>query len=132
MTRQTGGDRVLQGFYWNPTGGLVSVQDEGVLPGDDRSVYYRVPFPLLLPLGAVLGAFYVAALPLAALGTAASVLGKRVFGDLLVRAREAVSFGWRPTEAYLAGKERRKEGPKDGEGESGGDDGRDRKHFPQN
>ena len=132
MARRTGGDRVVQGFYWSQMGGLVSVHDEGVLPGDDRSVYYRVPFPLLVPLGVMLGALYVAALPLAALGTAAVVLSKRLFGDLLARAREAVSFGWRPTEAYLAGKEPRKEKPGDGEGEAGDSDGRDRKHFPQN
>lgn len=132
MARRTGGDWVVQGFYWNPAGGLVSVQDEGVLPGDDRSVYYKVPFPLLLPLGVVLGALYVAALPLAALGTAAAVMGKRLFGNILARAREAVSFGWRPTEAYLAGREPRWEGPEDGEEDAGTGNGRDRKHFPRN
>ncbi|GAB4370290.1 MAG: hypothetical protein Kow00128_17220 [Deltaproteobacteria bacterium] len=94
------------------TGGLVTVRAEDALPGDDRSVYCRIPFPLLFPLVLLPGALYVAALPMAAVGTAASVLGKRLFGDFLARARAAVSFGWRPTEAYLAGK------------------GRDRNHFP--
>lgn len=113
MAKFTGGDRVFHGVYWNPgTGGLITVREEDVLPGDDRSVYYRVPFLLLFPLGVILGGVYVAALPLASIGTAAAVLGKRLFGDLLSRAKGGVSFGWRPTEAYLAGKELRKEGPK--------------------
>ena len=59
----------------------------------------------------------MAALPLASIGAAAAVLGKRLFGDLLSRAKGGVSFGWRPTEAYLAGKELRKEAtdpPKEG------------------
>ncbi|HEY5764396.1 MAG TPA: hypothetical protein VIS30_00070 [Candidatus Deferrimicrobiaceae bacterium] len=111
MAKFTGGDRVFPGAYWNPgTGGLITVQEEEVLPGDDRSVYYRVPFVLLFPMGVVLGALYVAALPLASIGAAAAVLGKRLFGDLLSRAKGGVSFGWRPTEAYLAGKELRREG----------------------
>lgn len=110
MARFNGGERVLPGAYWNPgTGGLITVREEEVLPGDDRSVYYRVPFVLLFPLGVILGGLYVAALPLASIGTAAAVLGKRIFGDLLSRAKGGVSFGWRPTEAYLAGKELRKE-----------------------
>lgn len=106
MAKFTGGDRVFQGAYWNPgNGGLVTVREEEVLPGDDRSVYYRIPFLLLFPLGVILGALYVALLPLASIGTAAAVLGKRTFGDLFSRAKVGVSFGWRPTEAYLAGKE---------------------------
>lgn len=100
--------------------------------GGERSMYYRIPFPLLFPLVLLLGALYVAALPLAAVGTAASVLGKRRFGDFLARARAAVSFGWRPTEAYLAGKEPRKEAAKTPDaGEIGRGEGRDRNDFPE-
>lgn len=133
MARFTGGDRVFPGAYWNPgTGGLITVREEEVLPGDDRSVYYRIPFVLLFPLGVLLGGFYVAALPLASIGTAATALGKRLFGDFLARARVAVSFGWRPTEAYLAGKERRKEVPEHPEdGPDGNETVRDRNNFPE-
>lgn len=134
MARFIGGDRVFHGAYWNPgTGGLITVREEDVLPGDDRSVYYRVPFLLLFPLGVILGGLYVAALPLASIGTATAVLGKRLFGDLLSRAKSGVSFGWRPTEAYLAGKEPRKAGAERPEEEPDGRrrPERDRNNFPR-
>lgn len=134
MARFTGGDRVFHGAYWNPgTGGLITVREEDVLPGDDRSVYYRIPFLLLFPLGVILGGLYVAMLPLASIGSAAAVLGRRMFGDFLGRATNAVSFGWRPTEAYLAGKEPRREETEPSEKPQDESDrrGRDRNKFPR-
>ncbi len=132
MARFTGGDRVYPGAYWNPgTGGLITVREEEVLPGDDRSVYYRIPLVLLFPLGVLLGGLYVAVLPLASIGAAAAVLGRRLFGDFLARARVAVSFGWRPTEAYLAGKEPKREVPEPPKpGADGVGEDRDRNNFP--
>lgn len=119
-----GGHRVTSGTYWSTRDLCVVGMDNGAtLPGDRNSVYYRIPFALVIPLGAILGGIYVVFLPLVSIVTAICMLGRRIFGSVLFHARRSVAFGWRPTEAYLAGKNGRKEreeAGRDGE-ESGGD-----------
>ena len=66
------------------------------------------PFVLMFPLAAVQGGLFVAFLPLVSIGTAVQMAGRRILGGIVLHARRSVSFGWRPTEAYLAGKIRRK------------------------
>jgi hypothetical protein len=46
-------------------------------------------------------------LPLTIIATSLYLLGIRIFGGVLGQLRTSVSFGWRPTEAYLAGKNRK-------------------------
>jgi hypothetical protein len=115
MFRHNGGHRVGSGIYWNAeNGSMVHVKEERVLPGEERTIYYRIPFLLLFPLGMVLGGFYVFALPLIGIVNTVSVVGQRVFGGVLSQMRKSISFGWRPTEAYLAGKNKKeKKGEKD-------------------
>jgi hypothetical protein len=105
MRRFNGGHKVVPGMYWNAWDlRVVGVNNEAILPGDRNLVYYRIPFVLVLPLGAILGGIYVFFLPVVSIATAISVLGRRMFGHVLFHARRSVFFGWRPTEAYLAGK----------------------------
>jgi hypothetical protein len=103
---------------------VVGEGDGVTLPGDRDSVYYRIPIALLIPLGAFLGGFYVLFLPLVSIVTAVSVLGRRMLGCVLFHGRRSVSFGWRPTEAYLAGKNGRKD--REEAGRTGEESGRDR------
>ncbi len=111
MRRFNGGHKVDSGTYWNVWDlSMVGVNNEAILPGDRNSVYYRIPFVLVLPLGAILGGIYVFFLPVVSIATAVSMLGRRIFGHVLFHARRSVFFGWRPTEAYLAGKKGQKEG----------------------
>jgi len=107
MTRFSGGHKVDSGMYWNARDlCVVAMNKEAILPGDRNSVYYRMPFVLLFPVGAILGGIYVFFLPVVSIATAVSMLGQRVFGRVLFHARRSIFFGWRPTEAYLAGKKR--------------------------
>lgn len=71
------------------------------------SIYNRLPFGLAMPLGVIVGGIYIVALPLILAGTAVYVVGLKILGGFLNPVRKSVSFGWRPTEAYLAGKNKK-------------------------
>ena len=117
MKRYGGGESVGKGTYWNPwTGRLVQLKGEGVLPGGREKAFYRVPFAVLFFLVLFLGGFYVVLLPLLMVGMGTYMLGRRVLGGLLFQARRSMMFGWRPTEAYLAGKGGKKENGESTEG----------------
>jgi len=105
MRRFNGGHKVFSGTYWNVWDQRwVGVNNEAILPGDPQSVYYRIPFALAFPLGLIQGGIYVFFLPVVSIATAVCMLGKWILGNILFQARKSVFFGWRPTEAYLAGK----------------------------
>jgi hypothetical protein len=61
-----------------------------------------------LLLGPILGLVYVIALPFIAIATIVTLIGKKAMGGILSLMRNLVSFGWRPSEAYLAGKKKKK------------------------
>ena len=125
MMKFSGGHKVDSGMYWSARDlCVVGMDNDATLPGDRNSVYYRIPFALVIPLGAILGGIYVFFLPVVSIVTAVSVLGRRIFGSVLFHARRSVAFGWRPTEAYLAGKNGRKE--REEAGRNGEESGRDR------
>lgn len=108
MFRYTGGHKVRRGTYWNAEdGSMIQAKGEDILPGGEGKMYYRIPFILLFPIGMVLGGLYVFALPVIGAVNAVSVIGQRAFGGVLSQLRKSISFGWRPTEAYLAGKNKR-------------------------
>ncbi|OGP33251.1 MAG: hypothetical protein A2X88_06040 [Deltaproteobacteria bacterium GWC2_65_14] len=110
MKRYNGGDPVGKGTYWNQRiGSLVQVKDEAVLPGGRDATFYRIPFALLFFMVLFLGGFYVILLPLLMIGMGFYMMGRRIFGGVLFQARKNVMFGWRPMEAYLAGKSKKKE-----------------------
>jgi hypothetical protein len=58
--------------------------------------------------GPFIGLAYVVVLPFAFV----SALGMTALNGILSLVGKSVSFGWRPSEAYLAGKKRKKEGKK--------------------
>jgi hypothetical protein len=61
-----------------------------------------------LLLGPVVGLVYFIALPFIAIATVVALVGKKVLIGTLDVARNLASFGWRPTEAYLAGKKKKR------------------------
>ena len=61
-----------------------------------------------LLLGPILGLVYVIALPFIAIATIVTLIGKKALGGILNLLRNLVSFGWRPSEAYLSGKKKKK------------------------
>jgi hypothetical protein len=108
MQKFTGGQEVGAGTYWESgTGRLVEMKKEGVLPGNLESTYSRLPFAVLFVYGIVSGGLYIVFLPVTIIGLSLYLLGSRIFGGVLSQLRTSVSFGWRPTEAYLAGKNRK-------------------------
>lgn len=110
MRRFRGGQSVARGTYWNlKYGGLAEMRDEEILPGGCDAKYYRIPFVCIPFLALVLGGFYVIFLPIIMITMATYLLGKRIFGGILSQAGRSVYFGWRPTEAYLSGKNKKKE-----------------------
>jgi hypothetical protein len=105
MTRYSGGDSVDAGTYWNLRSmNVVDLKKEGVLPGGHDSIYHRLPFFVLFLLMIGLGGAYVLLMPVLIICTTIYMAGVRVFGSLFLQMRKSVSFGWRPAEAYLAGK----------------------------
>lgn len=108
MSKHKGGETVPAGTYWNvKSGNLVEMSRAGVLPKDGEAIYYRIPFAAAFLLVIALGGLYVVFFPLLIIGASAYVAVVRVLGGVGWQIRRAVSFGWRPTEAYLAGKKRR-------------------------
>ena len=61
-----------------------------------------------LLLGPVVGLVYFISLPFIAIATVVALVGKKVMIGTLGVARNLASFGWRPTEAYLAGKKKKR------------------------
>ncbi len=52
----------------------------------------------------IVGLLYVISLPFIAIGTVFVMIGKKVLGSIATLVGNLVSFGWRPSEAHLAGK----------------------------
>jgi len=67
-----------------------------------------------LAMAPIVGLAYVIALPFLAIGAVAVVMGKRVAEGLYHVVGNLVSFGWRPTEAHLAGRKKKGKGSEKG------------------
>ena len=64
--------------------------------------------PWNLFVAPIVGLLYVIAFPFIAVGTVLAVAGKGVLGVVADIGGSLVSFAWRPSEAYLAGKKKGK------------------------
>ncbi len=118
MAKYSGGDSVGAGMYWNLKGmNVVGLKTEGILPGGEELIYRRLPFFLLFLLMVALGGVYILFLPVLIICTTIYMVGVRVFGSLFLQMRKSVSFGWRPSEAYLSGKGTAKKEEKTGKKE---------------
>jgi hypothetical protein len=105
MTKYKGGDKVGKGTYWNfANGSMVHIPDEGVLQGDDKKIYMRVPAIAVLVISPIIGLVYITALPFIAIGL---IVGK-ILGSLFDLLRAFASFEWAPNEAHLIGKRKKK------------------------
>ena len=107
--KHRGGERVQKGTYWNITNGeRVNLDREGLLPGDRKATYYR-GHPLFVLLAApVLGMVYAVFLPFIGIASVVTLIGRKLFGGMAHEVSKAATFGWRPVEAYLAGKKGKK------------------------
>ena len=61
-----------------------------------------------LVFGPFIGLAYFISLPFIAIATIIMLIGRNALRGMLSLARNLVSFGWRPSEAYLAGRKKTK------------------------
>ncbi len=120
MLKHNAGDKVGKGTYWNfSTGERVDISAEGVLPGGREAVYYRLPATGIVALGPVLGLLYAAFLPFIGIAMLVKLVLQKIANAVTAPTQRAASFGWRPSESYLAGKKKGSPAKKD-EGEGPG------------
>jgi len=112
MLKHNGGERVGKGTYWNlGNGERVDIQEEGILPGNGKKTYYRMPAAAIIVAAPVLGLMYAAFLPFIGIAMAVKLVGQKMGGRVMETVQGSASFGWRPSESYLSG--RKKKGKKD-------------------
>jgi hypothetical protein len=109
MTRYLGGTKVESGYYVNTRSlAVVTLAAEGMLPGDDRDRFARVPWPLLLVAAPVLGGLFVLAYPVVGAATLAYGLAKKGLGLAGSTAKDLAAGLATPPhavgEAHLTGK----------------------------
>lgn len=111
--KHIGGDKVKPGNYWNfSTGERITLSNGGVLPGDTAATYYRAHPLFILLTGPLLGLVYAGFLPFIGIAVMIRMIGKmmvtKALGKVVQEGAKAAHFGWRPSEAYLAGKKHKK------------------------
>ncbi len=114
--RYCGGEKVPQGFYWNrATGEFFQSSAPGtVLPGGSDKQYIRVPAPLVLMVGPLLGLGYVIFLPLVGIVVLLAFVMRqlaRLVRRLLQRAAQVMVPTWVPGVSYLLRGRRGKKKP---------------------
>ena len=105
-----GGHTVKAGTYWNLTNGSrVQMDQEGVLPGSGQTRYIKAPVAVMLMASPVIGLVFAVFLPFIGIAMTLSLIGKKLVDGVASAAAGSMSFGWRPIEAYLAGRKQKKE-----------------------
>jgi hypothetical protein len=105
-----GGNKVAAGTYWNMTNGnRVQMDQEGVLPGSGQTRYIKAPVAIMLMAAPVIGLVFAVFLPFIGIAMTLNLIGKKLVEGVASAAAGSMSFGWRPIEAYLAGRKRKKE-----------------------
>ena len=103
-----GGHKTEKGTYWNiRSGERVVLEQEGMLPGE--GTYIKAPTAVVLLAGPVLGLLYAIFLPFIAIAMTVTVVARKA----AEAGAHAASFGWRPVEAYLAGRKKGRTAKKD-------------------
>ena len=100
---------VSKGTYWDVRKGQrIDIADEGMLPGDETSTYIRMPLGVALLSAPIIGLFYAIVMPVIGIATVATMAVRKVMGGLYDLVAKSISFGWRPKNAYLSGKKKKK------------------------
>ena len=104
-----GGHTVQAGTYWNLTNGnRVQMEQDGVLPGNGTTRYIKAPVAVMLMAAPVIGLVFAVFLPFIGIVMTLNLVGKKLIESAASVATGSVSFGWRPIEAYLAGRKMKK------------------------
>jgi len=109
MFTHAAGQRVGSGTYWDMmTGVRVDFDQEGILPGGNGATYLKTPSSAMLFLGPIFGLAYVMLMPIMGVVTILALMVRKTLGGPFSLAKNIISFGWRPAEAYLGGKNKKK------------------------
>ncbi|MHB8844854.1 MAG: hypothetical protein ACYC7L_08890 [Nitrospirota bacterium] len=104
-----GGHTVQAGTYWNlSNGSRVQMEQEGALPGGAETRYIKAPLALMLMAAPVIGLVFAVFLPFIGIAMTLNLIGRKLVESVTSAAAGSVSFGWRPIEAYLAGRKTKK------------------------
>ncbi len=105
-----GGHNAKAGTYWNVmNGSRIDLAEEGMLPGGEKTMYLKAPGIAVLAAGPVLGLLFAVFLPFIGIAMAAMFIIKKVGKGVREAAVASATFGWKPIEAYLTGRKRKKE-----------------------
>ena len=105
-----GGQTAAAGTYWNLSNGeRVDMTQEGALPGTKDTMYLKAPAVAMLAMGPVIGLVFAIFLPFIGIAMTVGVVARKLAEGVADAAAGSLSFGWRPVEAYLAGRKRKKE-----------------------
>jgi hypothetical protein len=108
--KHIGGETVPRGNYWNfSNGDRISMDSDGVLPGGANATYYKASPLVVLAMGPVLGLIYAAFLPFIGIAIITKIILTKLFGRTLEGLSSVSTFNWSPSEAYLAGRQHKKE-----------------------
>ena len=114
MLMHRGGHTVRKGTYWNIANGQrVDFAGDGMLPGGSDSRYVRMSTAMMLAAGPIVGLLFAAFLPFIGIVMTLALVGRKLVEGVLHVAVKSTSFGWRPIEAYLDGKHRKKKDSKE-------------------
>ena len=117
MLTYRGGYKVQKGTYWDlAKGERIDMNAEGVLPGDRKTIFVKMPVAAVLLAGPVIGLLYAVFLPFIGIAMTLMLVGKKLISGIVHVAVKSTSFGWRPIESYLDGKQRKKREPKETKG----------------
>ena len=80
MAKRSGGTAARGGYYWNLGKWEMTVvpKQGGVLPGDAKEQYVKVPFVALLVVAPTMGAAYAMFLPFIGFAMLTAFLGRKV------------------------------------------------------
>lgn len=113
MLTYKGGSRVSKGTYWNLRKGLrVDVADEEILPDIGGASYLKMPLAVMLLSGPFVGLAYAIFLPVMGIITVATLAVGGLVRGMYNLAAKTIFFGWRPGNAYLSGKKKKKQDKK--------------------
>ena len=99
------GEEVGQGTYWGvDTGSRKEVVDTATL--FENSI--KAHIGIVLATAPLIGLVFAVFLPAIGIAMAVKFVGEKVWGGLRDLSVQSLSMGWRPLEAYLSGRKKKK------------------------
>ena len=102
-----GGQKVRKGTYWNlDNWKRIDVAKEEVLPESEKGTYLKIAPVFMLIISPVLGLFFFVFLPVATIVLFFVLSARKTWRWMIGLIRRLAYFEWRPSEAYLTGKQK--------------------------